>query len=221
MHITGSWGFICSIPAYEGSWFAGSSGGAATVHIDEGVRAFGGFFGTNYTADAEVTYTFFDEAGGEITSDTVTFGACGTWGWQGWEFSERVYSVTIDQAGIGGFAMMDAMEFDTGPVGAPPPELNVVGDCPGPMLLEVTGVSAGAPWALFSSSGEGALTLPSGPCVGAETALRLSGFRLRRISSALPDGTGSLSVSIPPEACGASIQALDVATCALTNREEL
>jgi hypothetical protein len=221
MHATGSWGFVCSIEAYEGDWFAGSSGGAASLFIDDGVRAFGGYFGTNYAADSEVTFTFYNEAGAEIASDTVTFGDCGAWGWQGWEFAERVYSIEIAQAGIFGFAMMDALEFDTGPVGAPPPELTVLGSCPGPVRIDVSNVSAGAPWALLSSSGPGATVLPGGPCVGAESGLSPAGFRLRSLATSAPDGTDSLSVTLPPGACGASIQALDAATCSFTDVQTL
>jgi hypothetical protein len=218
MLISSSWGYACGMSPYEGGYFAGSAGGGeeATIHIDGGVRAFGGYFGTNYGDDNPVTFSFLDKAGGIIATDEGELGSCGSWSWFGWEFDERVYAVVVDNGVIRDHAHMDWLQFDTDPV-APSLALTVGGDCPGPMTLTVSGATAGAPWALLSSHAEGSAVLPAGPCTGTATDLRGVGLRFRGMFTADALGGGALAPTIPPTACGAKVQAIDLATCTMSN----
>lgn len=94
--------------------------------------------------------------------------------------------------------------------------LSVDGTCEDTMLLEVTDLTPGGSYALFSSPTLGAITLDRGPCVGTSLDLGVPGLRFRRMATA--DSLGRDSVSVPgrPEICGHYVQAQDLTTCETT-----
>lgn len=100
-------------------------------------------------------------------------------------------------------------------VGEGGPTLTVAGSCPGQVTLDIAGGTPNNRAALLFGSGPGSDPLPGGPCVGLAT--ELANPRLLAPVNLDANGAASLSVTAPMLACGVSIQALDVATCGLTN----
>jgi hypothetical protein len=91
--------------------------------------------------------------------------------------------------------------------------LSLAGICPGEITLNVTGATPQAPVAVLHGE-EGMSELPGGPCAGTQVGLanpRLAGV-------ALTDLTGGLIVTrvLESQACDRSVQALDLATCAVS-----
>jgi hypothetical protein len=120
-HVTGGWGFRCSIPPQEGTRFYGSAnpGTASTYTFSEPVTRFGGWFGTNALLPGEPTdggrVEFYDEFGALIGDPQVLQldDICG-WHWHGWESDVPVFEVIARNATpFGeGFLMMDGMQID-------------------------------------------------------------------------------------------------------------
>jgi hypothetical protein len=100
---------------------------------------------------------------------------------------------------------------------APVVTLTVSGACPGPMFVEMGGMSPGGPVALVTASGEGEVAIPAGPCAGTGLGLTADGLGLRGIFWADPIGGLSLTTGIGAAACGKAIQAVDVATCTVSH----
>ncbi len=122
IHVTGGWGFVCSIGPHNTPRISASLGGGGyDYHFSAGHGAgrFGGYFGTNCgTADGSVQ--FYDAAENLIGTQPLTVPADCSWTWNGWSFSTPVYRVrVIGNYGGGGYVMMDDMEYsasgDTGP----------------------------------------------------------------------------------------------------------
>jgi len=93
--------------------------------------------------------------------------------------------------------------------------VGTMGDCPGPVLIDVADITPGGDYTLFSGNGAGTDVLPAGPCAG--TATGLSGLTMRMSGSA--DGIGAAAlgpVDLPAGACGAWLQVLDSTTCELS-----
>jgi len=123
MHITGGWGFMCSIPPNSGTRLFGSAGGPAQFQFDTDVTSFGGYFGTNSWAAGNpgndfVTVEFRDRAGNLIDSETAVVTANCTYTWNGWSSNTGIATVTvINSAFGGGFVDLDDMEISMGPTG--------------------------------------------------------------------------------------------------------
>jgi len=97
--------------------------------------------------------------------------------------------------------------------------LNVIGACPGPVKIDVTGATPGGSVVVVASlNGPGAFTIPAGnPCAG--TVMGLAGpiFRYRKFNA---DAAGNLTftVNIPQQLCGRLwLQVIDLSTCGLSN----
>jgi hypothetical protein len=121
-----------------------------------------------------------------------------------------------DSSTDGDVLLANSLVFAAGDQG---PALTIGGACPGAMTIDITGVSAGAPWALLLSGTEGAAVLPGGPCAG--TVSGLGDIRLGTRGVADAFGTAALSRPVPPDACGLNLQALDLSRCAAGAVEEL
>jgi hypothetical protein len=91
--------------------------------------------------------------------------------------------------------------------------LNLAGVCPGEVTLTITGATPQAPVAVLHGE-EGMSQVPGGPCAG--TQLGLANPRLAGV--ALTDLSGALTVTrvLESQACDRSVQALDLATCAVS-----
>jgi len=114
--ISGGWSFRCVISPHAGSRFAGSASQPAEYFFDDGVGAFGGYFGSNADASGvDATIRFFDIDDNLIDEAVVTIDPDCAWAWNGWEFGTPVYRIQVDSGLFGGaFVDMDSMEMSFG-----------------------------------------------------------------------------------------------------------
>ncbi|MFT4621413.1 MAG: hypothetical protein ACI8PZ_000065 [Myxococcota bacterium] len=96
-------------------------------------------------------------------------------------------------------------------------DLDLTGDCPGEIRVDVTDASvSGMVAVLVGTEGAGSEPIPAGPCAGLETGL--AGLTLvggLRVDWDL-DGAHALRLSLGGPRCEARIQVLDLATCTVT-----
>ena len=101
--------------------------------------------------------------------------------------------------------------------GPPPLTLSLNGSCPGLNVVSVANATAGGLVAIASGLSNTPSAVPNGPCAG--IFIGMSNPALRLLTAA--DGNGNLSVpnaNVPSVACGnAYLQALDVASCQVSN----
>ncbi|MFT4622387.1 MAG: hypothetical protein ACI8PZ_001043 [Myxococcota bacterium] len=96
------------------------------------------------------------------------------------------------------------------------PMLTTSGACPGAVDVTIAGLTPSGSAAILRGTRGGSDIIPAGPCAGMESGLAgLSYITTLRDSDF--DGVIAVSPVIPRPACGDMIQALDVATCTLTN----
>jgi hypothetical protein len=120
MHITGSWGFMCTIFPHSGSRLFGSTGSPALFTFDADVNQFGGYFGTNSWAAGNpsnhtVTVEFFDRPGNMIGSVLANVTADCQYNWNGWSSTTGIASIRITNSAFGGgFVNLDSLEVSVG-----------------------------------------------------------------------------------------------------------
>src|SRR5690606_10152873 len=90
------------------------------------------------------------------------------------------------------------------------------GGCPGPSAYEVASATPASPVALIFGIGQGATTIPGGPCAGTVLDVQNS-VRLVAVRAADDAGRVVFDGDIPPTVCGAYLQAVDLSTCVTTN----
>ncbi|MFT4621954.1 MAG: hypothetical protein ACI8PZ_000606 [Myxococcota bacterium] len=95
-----------------------------------------------------------------------------------------------------------------------PPELAVSGSCPGPMDIAIRSATPDGMIAVLRGAGPGSASIPGGPCE--DVVSGLSGLAL--VTTIRVDGSGNrtLSPTLRPEVCAASIQILDLSSCELS-----
>jgi hypothetical protein len=121
-HTTTGWGFMCTIFAYQNTYFFGSAGGPVEYTFNTPAYRFGGYFGTN-AGTADATIDFYDAGNNLIGSVTAGIPADCVWYWQGWSITggaSRIVVTGLNPFG-GAFVDMDAMEVDYNPSGPTPP----------------------------------------------------------------------------------------------------
>ncbi len=94
-------------------------------------------------------------------------------------------------------------------------QLSIAGHCPGRISLSLVNATAEGQVAFGWGSGEGAFTLPPGPCAGAE--IDLADPHPLTVMTADQSGAISLDETLGAGACDRLLQALDVATCTPSN----
>jgi hypothetical protein len=152
-HITGGWGFMCSIGPHGGIRLFGSPGGAVQYDFKKECTMFGGYMGTNSGAPGG-TIEFYDAGGNLIGSDSLNVTADCTWRWNGWSTSTPFKSVIVRGGHSSqGFVMMDDMEVTFASGGCYP-------DCDGSGTLDlfdflcfVNEFNSGNPYADCDGSG--------------------------------------------------------------------
>ena len=123
MHITGSWGFMCTIFPHSGSRLFGSTGSPALFTFDADVNQFGGYFGTNSWASGNpanhtVTVEFFDRPGNMIGSELANVTGDCQYNWNGWSSTVGIASIRITNSAFGGgFVNLDSLEVSVGASG--------------------------------------------------------------------------------------------------------
>ncbi len=96
-------------------------------------------------------------------------------------------------------------------------DLTVVGACPGPLTLEVTGAAPQSRVGFLGARSAGASEVPGGaPCAGTGLGLA-SPLRALGLGTADGDGVAVLSFDAPAGACGAVAQAIDLTTCKVSD----
>ncbi len=103
------------------------------------------------------------------------------------------------------------MYYDAGPSG---PSLTVTGTCPGPVTLDIAGATPFGGVALAYGPA-GSFSIPSGGCAG--TSLDIGSPTLATILGADAGGGVSFAVTLPAGACGLTVQAVDLGSCAVSN----
>jgi hypothetical protein len=113
-HVTGGWGFMCSLPPHSGGRLYGSANGPSEWTFDIPVPRFGGYFATN-SGTPDATVQFFDSAGNLLDTEIASVPANCTWVWNGWQSNladikrVRIIGNSFNQ---GAFIMLDDMEAD-------------------------------------------------------------------------------------------------------------
>lgn len=96
------------------------------------------------------------------------------------------------------------------------PDLDIlVTQCPGEVTVDITGMTPNGTAAILFAPAEGSDPIPAGPCAGEVTGL--SGLDLLTVVPLDATGSFSITVTAPSTACGAFLQAVDAATCSLSN----
>ena len=122
-HITGGWGFSCTIQEHGGTKLYGSgsgtnNGGAEYDFGTTAVSRFGGYFGMNHPGAPGFTATFMDSAGNVVATDVLTDANDCQWRWHGWDFSGCTTPISRINFKSNytntGYLMMDDMEVDLG-----------------------------------------------------------------------------------------------------------
>ena len=103
--------------------------------------------------------------------------------------------------------------------GVTPLSLQVGGACPGILDLNVSAAATSGRVVLLRAGAPGNGTLPARLCGG--TPVGLQGPRLFRQLTADAAGDASLSLQVPPTACGMLLQAVDVNTCRVSGVEAI
>ena len=98
-------------------------------------------------------------------------------------------------------------------------ELTVTGSCPGMLNVRASGATPGGLVAFLRASGVGSEVVPPGkPCAGTRLGLDET-VKLVKTVAADENGVAEIGGMLPPDLCGMFIQALDVATCSISDVE--
>jgi len=160
LYITSGWSFICQINPNSGNQLMGSGDIAVQYTFDTPAQRFGGMFGNNYNVDDGLAI-FFDAAGNQIGTRTITAPANCSWTWNGWDAGAGPLFKTVEIWGPvlpqGGFMMMDDMEVDYG-TGGPATYSCTPGD-PGINLCPCSNPPAGADRGCNNKDGTGGASI--------------------------------------------------------------
>jgi len=98
-----------------------------------------------------------------------------------------------------------------------PPELTLSGECPGASELRIEGITPFAAVTVVGANSVGSFAIPAGVCSG--TRLNLDSDSAEVIGRLSVDGSGriTLPIDLPNALCGRIAQAVDNATCSVTN----
>lgn len=111
---------------------------------------------------------------------------------------------------VSGWTHVDGVELSSGGTFA----LSKAGTCPGVTTLGTTGGTPSSSVAILYGS-PGSRTKPSGVCAG--TTVSLANPTLAAVINSNAAGSASLSFNAPAGACGRTVQAVDLPSCAVSN----
>ena len=161
-NITGGWSFVCQINPSSGGAFFGSAQGYAEYTFDTPVQRFGGQFGVNWSV-GDGTAVFWDAAGNQLASLTITAPPTCTWNWNGWDAGSGPLIKRVSIYGpvtFGGpFMMMDDMQIDGG-AGSPGTDICQPG-VSGVLACPCSNPPSGTPRGCDNSSATGGAQLTS------------------------------------------------------------
>jgi FG-GAP repeat len=214
---TGAWAEAAKLTASDagvGDYFGGSvaiSGDLVVVGAEHAEDQWASSWGAPWGAPYGAAYLFQRQADGswvEIAKLKASDGAyLDNFGQSvaAGPATTIVGAVYDDEAGFYSGSAYVFLEREVG--------LSLAGVCPGEVMLTITGATPLAPAAVLHGE-EGMSEVPGGPCAG--TQLGLANPRLAGV--ALTDLTGGLTVTrvLESPACDRFVQALDLATCAVS-----
>ncbi len=112
MHLTGGWGFGCTIFAQSSPRLFGSAGGATRIDFAKPVSEFGAYMGSNAPGGNTATVEFFDASGASIGTQDIASLDC-EWRWNGWSSTTPISAMVITGGQFGGgFVQIDDMELN-------------------------------------------------------------------------------------------------------------
>jgi hypothetical protein len=125
-HITGGWGFMCSIGPKDTPWLFAVTEGHAVYTFDTPVGKFGGWFGSNAYPPGVIptgTIEFYDPADLLISTLPITMTPSCTYAYNAWEVSgNTIKKIRVKNSVFGGaYLQMDDMAI--GPAAPPVPEV--------------------------------------------------------------------------------------------------
>jgi len=101
------------------------------------------------------------------------------------------------------------------------PTLAIDGVCPGTVTVTVEAASPDGRVALAAADETGAADVPAGSCAGTALGLSTAGLRgIDRLDTSA-DGSATIDLTVPLEACGRWLQGVDLSTCDTTDVAEL
>ncbi|MFW5652810.1 MAG: hypothetical protein ACOC0P_02090 [Planctomycetota bacterium] len=97
------------------------------------------------------------------------------------------------------------------------PDIQISGNCPGPVTVDVTGVTPNGRIALLFGASQGSTIIPPNfACAGTQLGIT-AGVQLVNTVSADANGEAQFVGNAPPAACGRFLQVLDLTTCNTSN----
>lgn len=98
--------------------------------------------------------------------------------------------------------------------------IDFTGTCPGPMTIDIDGLTPGGDFVVLAGAGAGTVPLTASPCPDAETSF---GTLVRRFGPMMDGGTGSVTLSptVSGSFCDLTFQVLDLRTCVISEPETL
>jgi hypothetical protein len=178
--------------------------------------------GVNCGGDMEITFSTPQHAigcdfpgalkivvynGSTVVHSSSNFAGSGS-GYFGGLVSTAAFDRAVISDWVDGLAYVDSVSISGGFT------LAKSGSCPGPVTLSTAGGTANSAVALLYGI-PGSTTKPSGICAG--TTVSLANPQLAAMLVANASGAASLSFNAPAGACGRSVQAVDIASCATSN----
>jgi len=96
-------------------------------------------------------------------------------------------------------------------------QFSSAGTCPGVMDFRVNGGAPGNICRIIYAVGPGSFAIPSGPCAGVVTGLDATATLYAPSFTFTTGGFVTFSATVPAAVCGYSAQAIEIATCMLSN----
>ena len=122
---------------------------------------------------------------------------------------QTVYAPITEIGGTNKLLAVSVHDMTGGPI------LSANGTCPGPVTLNVSGATPGAPVEIYGSKSVGSTTITVDTCAG--TMLGLKKARLLATGTADSSGKVSVRMRLTDNRCGLLFQALDLGSCATSN----
>ena len=107
----------------------------------------------------------------------------------------------------------DQADWDADAIGdaCDSPQLTVTGSCLGPVTVRITQLTPFRSFTILGALGGGSVSVPSGRCAGAQSAL--SSASIRQLFRGRADGTGAFTMNATAAVCTQWIQVLEETTC--------
>jgi hypothetical protein len=96
-------------------------------------------------------------------------------------------------------------------------DLTIIGECPGPVIFDLTDFTPGASVVVLVGEGDGSAPVPAGPCRDSSSGLATLRTFLGPGRDTDPDGRMWLSRTLSEDACGADYVLMDLSDCSVSD----